>query len=376
MKGLVITSKGIEDTAAIEIKELINAECKTEEGCVIFNFSDISQLCLLCYKSQSVDRVLYLICSFEFKNFFEDFEKFCANSDFNEWIGKYKKFKVECLRLGTHEFNSVEVEKKTGHLILKKSKNRNIKVDIRNYEIIFFVYIINNKCYFGVDFAGFELNKRGYKIFIHSNSLRGAIAYGLIIESGFKKNEVMLDPFSRDGVIAIEAAFYAIDFPCNYYRKDKFAFLKLNLDLDFEKFFAEIDRSIKKSKSKIYCLDFSFKFINYSRKNSQCAGVEKHLNFSRTELEWLDIKFEKESVDRIVTSLPTSKNKNIDKIYNEFFYQSSYILKNNGTIALITRLPNSIKDYASKHNLLSFREKDVWAGEQLLKILVFKKKSI
>ena len=74
MKGLVITSKGIEDAAALEIKELISAECKAEEGCVIFDFKDYKDLCLLCYKSQSADRVLYLIGNFGFENFFDDFE--------------------------------------------------------------------------------------------------------------------------------------------------------------------------------------------------------------------------------------------------------------------------------------------------------------
>ena len=51
MKGLAITSKGIEDTAAAEIKELINAKCKTEESCVVFDFRKFEDLCLLCYKS-------------------------------------------------------------------------------------------------------------------------------------------------------------------------------------------------------------------------------------------------------------------------------------------------------------------------------------
>ena len=118
MKGLVVTSKGIEDIAAIEIQELINAESKSEEGCVLFDFRNIRELLLLCYKCQTAERVLYLIGNFEFKNFFEEFKKFIEKSDFSEWVDKYKKFKVECMRLGTHEFNSVEVETKAGHFTL------------------------------------------------------------------------------------------------------------------------------------------------------------------------------------------------------------------------------------------------------------------
>ena len=86
MKGLAITSKGIEETSSAEIKELINQDCKIEECCVIFDFKDFKDLCTLCYKAQSIDRVLYLIGSFEFNNFFKDFEKFIGKLDFEEWI--------------------------------------------------------------------------------------------------------------------------------------------------------------------------------------------------------------------------------------------------------------------------------------------------
>ncbi|MBS3104930.1 hypothetical protein J4234_01610 [Candidatus Woesearchaeota archaeon] len=370
MKGLVITSKGVETAAAAEITELIGADCKIYEGCVIFDFNNYKDLCLLCYKSQSADRVLYLMGSFGFDDFFNEFEEFIGKLDFGDWTAKYEKIKIECIRTGNHDFKSVDVEAKAAEFILKKAKGK--VVANKDYEIIFFIYIIGNKCYFGVDFAGFELNKRNYKIFTHSNSLRGTIAYALVRESGFGKKELMLDPFSRDGVIAIEAAQFASGFPVNYYKKEKFAFLKFDLGIDYEKFFSSIDRQIKKPKAKISCFDHMFKYVDYSRKNAKIAGVDKFIDFSRTELEWLDIKFKKESVDRIITNLPASKSANLDKIYNEFFYQISYILKRKGAIALISRLPDFAKKHAEKHNFVVAKEKDVWSGEQLLNILVFK----
>lgn len=374
MKGLIVTSKGIEGAAALELKGLINADCKIEECCVVFDFKDFKDLCLLCYKCQSADRVLYLIESFEFKNFFDEFKSFIEKIKFDVWVEKRKKFKVECIRVGAHDFNSVDVEKKTAGFIAKTQKNK--KYDIKDCEIIFFIYIINKKCYFGVDFAGFELNKRAYKIFLHPNSLRGTIAYALARESGLEKKDVMLDPFSRDGVVAIEAAFYAAGFPVNYYKKDRFAFLNLGLDIDYEKFFNEIDKKAKKSDISIYSYDHLFKYVDYSRKNAKIAGVDKFINFSRVELEWLDIKFKKESVDRLITNPPTSKNASLDKIYNEFFYQAEYILKKDGTIALITRMPEFVKKHAEKHNFFVEKEDRVWSGEQELNILVFKKKTI
>lgn len=377
MKGLAITSKGIEDTASAEIKEIIGAECKIEESCVLFDFKKFEELCLLCYKSQSVDRIVYLTGDFEFKDFSEDFEEFLGKADFADWIKKYKNFKVECTRVGEHNFKSVDAETQFAKFTLKKYKKEEPRFNLKEYDIIFFIYIINNKCYFGIDFGGFELNKRLYKIFLHPGSLRGTVAYALIRESGFGKKDAMLDPFSRDGVVVIESAFYANDFPVNYFKKDKFAFLKLDLGIDYEKFFRNLDKKIsKKPKAEIYSFDHLFKYVDFSKKNAKIAGVDKSINFSRTELEWLDIKFKKEVIDRIITNLPTSKNANLDKIYHEFFYQADYILKKDGRIAVVSAIPDFLKKHAEKHNFVAEKEKDVWSGEQKLRFVIFKKKSI
>ncbi len=374
MKGLAITSKGLENIASLEINELINSECKTEDCCVIFDFEKFENLCLLCYKAQSVDRIVYLIGSFEFKDIL-DSEKLMEKINLEEWLNKYKKFKVECLRIGNHDFKSIDVEKRFVGFVNKKYKNR--KFDLRDYEIIFFVYIVNNNCYIGIDFAGFELNKRVYKIYLHPNSLRGTIAYSLIRESGFKKDEVLLDPFSRDGIIPIEAALYSGNFPVNYFKKDRFAFLKLDLGINYEKFFNGVDKKIvKKPKEKIHSFDHLFKFVDFSKKNAKIAGVEDFIRFSRTEIEWLDIKFKKESVDKIVTNPPKSKSVNLNKIYNEFFYQSEYILKKEGTVGVITTMPGFVKSHAEKHKFFVAREAEVYSGEQMLSIIIFKKKNI
>lgn len=141
MKGLAITSRGLEETASKEIKELIGGKCDTKDACVVFDFEKFEDLCLLCYKAQSVDRILYLIGSFEFKDFFKDFEIFFEKINLDKWLGKYKKFKVECLRLGSHDFKSIDIEKKFIEFVNKKYKS--LKFDLRDYEIIFFIYILD-----------------------------------------------------------------------------------------------------------------------------------------------------------------------------------------------------------------------------------------
>jgi len=240
MKGFAVVSRGIEEIASAEIQELINSKTKVEDFCVEFDFDNLEDLLILCYKAQSVDRILYLLGAFQFEDFNAEFEKFIQDLKLEKWM-KAKKFRVECIREGKHSFNSAEVEGKSMKILSEKF---GMKFDKNEFEIIFFVYIVNNKCYFGVDFAGFELNKRNYKIYTHASSIRGTIAYSLIRLSGFKENETLLDPFSRDGIIPIEAGFFATGFPVNYFRKDRFAFLKLKTGIDYEKFFQENDKNL------------------------------------------------------------------------------------------------------------------------------------
>lgn len=67
MKALVITDKGLEDISLMEIKELAGAAGKIVESGVIFDYKKIEELHLLCYKGQSVFKVLQLIDNFSVK---------------------------------------------------------------------------------------------------------------------------------------------------------------------------------------------------------------------------------------------------------------------------------------------------------------------
>ena len=370
MKGFAVVSKGIEQIVADELKELVVSKCSVSEYTVQFETKKMEDFLFLCYKSQSVDRIVYSLGEFTFKDFFPEFEKFISKLKLESWM-KAKKFRMECIRYGNHTFNSADVEGKSMKLISSKFK---MKFERNEFDIIFFVYVVNDKCLFGIDLSGFELNKRNYKIYTHASSIRGTIGYALVRLSDFKPKDALLDAFSRDGIIPIEAGFYATGFPINYFRKDKFAFRRLKLGIDFDKFFAKIDKKFNKKVTKIFSYDHMFKYVDFAKKNAKIAGIDKQLNFSRVEVEWLDIKFTKECVDRIVTYLPSSKSKNLDKIYKEFFYQCEFILKKKGKLVILARLPNLVKKYAENNKFIVCEEVSIYSGEQKLDILILKKK--
>lgn len=386
MKALAICSKGIEDIAALEIKELIKAESEIKDSCVLFNTKKLEDLCLLCYKSQSAEKILFFFDYFNFNDnneFNKKIKEVIDKIKFDDWLDKKTTFRVTCKKINNETLSSEEIAGNIGALIIeniKKNKKYKQKVELDNPDITFLIFINKNAACFGIDFSGRDLHKREYKLFAHPNSLRSTIAYSLLRIADLKPKEILLDPFCHSGEIPIEAALFTTNLPINYYSKEKFSFLKFKSfkKFNFNKFFKEIDKKTNKAKKPlINCLDPKLLNLNAAKKNAKIAGINKSINFSRMDIEWLDTKLKKESIDKIITHPPeptkTTNPKDIEKIYDQFFYQSKFILKKQGKIVIISKNPGLLKKAAEKYKFKLEKEREVWSGKQILKVVVFSK---
>jgi len=383
MKAIAITHKGIEDIAALEIKELIKVNSKVKKTVVLFEPKKMIDLCTLAYKAQSIIKVIYLFDEFkiqaDFNEILKTIKKRIKKIDFNKWLDKDKSFKVLCRHLTNDDFSSQDIEKETGAFIInniKEKKSYEQKVDLENPDLIFYVYIFDKNCYLGIDFCGFDLSKRDYKVFSSASDIKGTIAYSLLRIAGYKKEKKLLDPFCSSGVIPIEAAIYN-NGSVNYYRKEDFAFLKLKpfKKKDFEQFFTKFNKKEDKTKPLIFASDQQLYHIRSAKKNAKIAAVNKEIEFSRADLEWLDTRFDKNEIDLIAAKPMFSKYdlKRTKKTYDEFFYAAKYILSEKGKIALISRLADLLKESAEKHGFKITDERAVWQGQQKLEIIVFKR---
>ncbi len=386
-KGLVITSRGAENISSIEIDELIKGDnYKKEDTVVKFEFSDLLELCEVCYKAQSINKALLLLSEFKIEKSLESTAKKIKDSlekiELNDWVSKEKSIKVECERYGEHDFRSVDIEIETGKILCNFIENKykiKQKTDFDNPDIIFFLYIMNNKGYLGIDFAGIELSKRQYKIFNHPESLKGTTGYILARESGFNGKVALLDPFMGSGVIIIEAGLYALNFPVQYYNKDKLAFTNFGFfkKYGYEKFFKKQDSKIKDKKTKIYGYDLHMRYLKATQKNAKLAGIDKYINMSRCEIEWLDTKFDKEKIDIIVTDPPRiSKNrpdKNINKIYGELFYQANYVLKKKGLVVVFAKDNEFLSSAAKKHKFKIKETHTLNQGKEIFNVITYER---
>lgn len=174
----------------------------------------------------------------------------------------------------------------------------------------------------GLDLCG-EINSRPYRVFPHSASFKGDLAYYLIRKAKVEPGKKFLVGFAKDGAIGIEAALYINHVPVRELNRSKISLL------------AAIPETVgpKPEKTIIDLFESTLPTINAIRKNSYIAKVQDHLKVIKCDLDELDVKYEEKSFDSVLFHL-TSKDE--DKI-NELYYQADYILKQGGLLLFFTR---------------------------------------
>jgi len=362
MKAFVLTHVGLEDVSADEIKSLISSSnISISPGRVFFSCNSEQDLVDLCYRGRTFNKVVLLLSEFSV----EGLPDFSIFKDAESFIGK--SCVVRCDRFGNHVFTSFDVEKHLNGFLSSK-----YSVDFKHPSTIFFVLIDNKKGFFGIDFSGVDLGKRDYRIFLGPDSLKGSLAAGLLLISGFNSKMSLLDPFCHHGIVPIEAALLSTKTSPNKFGKEKFGFCNLP-----NRNFVLTDKECD-FKGVVIAMDENFKNVSSSKKNAKIAGVIKSVEFSRTDLKWLDAKFGKNFIDSIV-SYPVQLGRLVsdsffDKVYHELFYQAEFILKKSGKICLLMkRGVDVVKKNAEEFKFSLVHERKVMQGEVEFSVLVFSK---
>ncbi len=347
-KYVAVTVNGIEDVASIEIKEILNSQAKkVVDGRLLFTAETVDELI---YSARSIDRIYELVTDFKFKSL-DDIKQNVQRLHFeiNE------PFMVVCKRTGKHLFNSQDVAKAVGKIVYDQGNS----VSLKEPASVIYVDIIDNLCLIGIDLTKKELHKRSYRVKAHHQSINPCVAYSLLRLAEWNASKILLDPFCKDGVIAIEAALYATKVPRGYFDRDK--------PNCAEKF----DAQLSKQELNIYAFDSLFANVRSAEVNAKLAGVNKLIKFSKTDIDWLDVKFDKKFIDNIITTLPFAEEKVLSKTCKEFFHQAEFVLKDNGRIVLVTLKKDVVLKCA--HDFKLEKNVKVKIGGMQYSVLVFVK---
>jgi len=367
MKAFSFVPVNFEDIALKELKEILGKKGNKKKGFILFDFKSYKELVRFCYLTQSSKRVLVLLFDFAFSSKKDFLKK--AREKINKLRIPFLD-KIKTFRVSSEGFPIVKINEFFGELLSKKMKKegKRVKVNLNEPDLVFYAHITNKHCYFGIDFSG-DLEKRDYRVFNSQNSIKGPLAYCLVRMSDFTQEKVLLDCFCTSGEIPIEAAFFSSKKSVHFANKEKFNFLKF-----FPSYLEELenlDKKEKKSRTNVYAL--GSRLLGLAKQNAVIAKVK--INFSQRDISWLDTKFKNQEVDcivsRIIEESKRNKEKDVMKVYKEFFYNANYILNKKGVIVLLLRKTNLLETIAKQYEFKIKEKRKIYLGKAPFFAIVF-----
>ena len=274
---------------------------KTERGKVYFDITKQNLHSLLNVKS--ADNFYYLIDSFGIGAHKEDllvFEKKISKLDIskickfvsNKTTNEKKKIIVSASRKGKHTYSRYDISYSSLNVLIKKYGF--IEGNSKDYDIAIRLDVFNDICNVFIQYTDASFKFRGTNKNFVPGGLRPTIAYGMLLISGIKKEDVFLDPFCGSGTIAIERARY--------------------------------------NAKKIYASDINKEIISAVRENLKsniCLFCE-----DATKLSLKD-----NLINVIVSNIPWGKQvevEDISKLYHDFLFEAKRVLKDTGRMVLLT----------------------------------------
>ena len=159
-------------------------------------------------------------------------------------------------------------------------------VDVETPLIGLNLHIDQDEAILSLDSSGESLHKRGYRPIQTKAPLNEALAAALLMLSGWRKDQPLVDPMCGSGTFAIEAAWMAIDRPPGLTRR-RFGFQGW-LDFDIELWTRLRDDARRRVASRlpapILGSDAHRDSLHFSQENARAAGVGHLLKFTQADL--------------------------------------------------------------------------------------------
>jgi len=369
----LLCDPGCEPEAALEAHELTAKTARQAVGYVTLERCTAEQIATLCYRSQTASRIIALIAEGTITDP-EELDKIKEELllfDYAPFLKHGGSFKVECERIGEHNFQAHDIEMKLGELLFEEKK---FPVSLKKPDMTLYCAVVDDSFVLGVDLAGRDLGKREYKAFHTRRGMRSSVAYAAVRAVGYTGKETLVDPLVMDGSLVIEAALFATKTSPQRFRKE-FAFLTMPFaeGQKLDKIFGDHQGQPRPIGGYTNTIG-SLKLV---RANAKLAGILETLHLTKCELDWLDTKLEEKSVHFFVTAPPASgKNtplKDLEKQHDDLFKQASRLLSKNGAMLLVVEKKAEFLNPAVRHGFSLSSERNVRMGEKPLFFLTFKR---
>ena len=370
---LAKTMYGLEEILADELKNLGAQNIKIQNRAVSFK-GDTGFMYKANLNLRTCLRILKPIQTFQahnekelYKNILKiDWEKylttestFATHATTNSEVFNHSKYASLLVKDGIADYFRNKYDKRPN-------------VDPENPDLTINLHINKHTCTVSLDSSGESLHKRGYKLDRIIAPMNEVLASGLILLSGWNKQDNFHDPMCGSGTLLIEAAMIAYNIPANIFR-NKFGFESWK-DFDSELFEKIKDVSLDKEvdfKGTITGGDNFQKAIRISRKN-----IENALMFENIKVKNEDF-FETSIKENSFVIFNPPYGERIELGINEFYKKVGDSLKNNYKNCTVWIISSDLENMkmiglkpTKKINLMnanlkcSFREFKIYVGSK------------
>ncbi|MBI2102791.1 hypothetical protein HYT55_03050 [Candidatus Woesearchaeota archaeon] len=321
MKFGLLVNPGLGKLAQQELFELTQIKGEVVGDAVVFSTEKHEPVEKLLFHAQTPRRLVLLL------GHGKDQDQFVITEKVSSYFHTGQKYKIEVENIKGQD-NRQTIAKKIYDLLQATLNSENIvlTVDYKRPDLVVIVYFSGNEFLLGVDLCGQEINSREYRLFPHSGSLKGDLAYWIVRKSGYVPDEKIIVGFVKDGAVAIEAGLYAL----RQAFRDIKHFSLYNI-LSFSSTHRQENNA--NHSIKIDAFDESLPNVLAARKNVVLAHLKNNIDIQRHSLEDLDARYTESSIDRMIFTI-TSKDE--EKI-NELYYQAGLLLKAEGTLLILSR---------------------------------------
>ncbi len=324
MKFALLVNPGLVPFAQRELLELTSLPSLFLDDAVLFSSERFDLIEKLLHHAQTPRRVIVVLgrC--------QDPQQFSTTEKLSSYFNSGKTFMIEVENVKGQENRQV-ISKKIYEVLQQKLEVERIevKVDYKKPDLKVIVYFTGKEYVVGIDLCGQEINARDYRVFPHSGSLKGDLAYWLVRKSGFTSGNKLLVGLVKDGAIAIEAALFSTQ--KSFRNLDNYSFKQFPSCKDSKT--TPQEKDVKDNNMIIHAFDNSLPNVLAARKNIAIAGVKENVDVQRYTLEDLDARYDENCFDQMIFMVTTKDEEKI----NELYYQVGLLLKKDGILLIIAR---------------------------------------
>lgn len=284
LKISVSSASGIEAITKRELKSLGYGDIPSYNGRMNFigKMEDVARCNMFL---RTANRVRIILAEFKAETFDELFDKVYA-LDFKEILPYDAIVAVEAKSVKSKLFAISAIQSVVKKAIVKKMTGyygtQTMPESGERYS--FELSLVEDNATLSLDTSGDGLHKRGYRQKVWIAPMRETMAAAIILNSFYRADRVLIDPFCGSGTIPIEAALIATNTAPG-----------LNRNFAFEKFHnapdvlsrvrqeAE-DKAVRDIALRIYGYDIDARAIKLSYEHAERAGVKNLVHFEKRDM--------------------------------------------------------------------------------------------